>query len=1534
MTRDRNISRQVLNRLRLWVVLITLVSSGVMIWHNWTMEQQTLHRQVDEWTRELKLDLDSALKRERRGLQQTLQVITAQPALRQALAQGDVARMQADWAGAFEKLRAESGVTHFYFVGADRTCLLRLHLPQRGDLINRYTMLEAERTGKAAWGVEMGITGVLTLRVVQPVFEDGRLIGYVELGREVEPLLSLDQHGYVYAVLLHKAMIDRASWETGMQMLGREHDWERLPQHVIEFAASGVDIEMLRQILSQASGDSDTLEIIRQGRHWDVSLKPLQLVSGEKAGILLAMRDATEATELLSHRALMLTLMTLVIVGFLLVIFSWVTRRLFNQVVRQESELLEENTKNRAILHHASDGIHILDGQGNLYEASNAFCAMLGYSREELIGQHVSVWDALFSQDTLSANLRYQMESEVRVEFETRHRRKDGEVFDVEVSGIPVWIGNEHYVFNSSRDITARKQAQDRLYKSEQDLKDAQRLARIGNWELDILSDRLVWSDEIYRIFEIDPDRFGASYEAFLEGIHPDDREVVNTAYADSLVSRKPYSIRHRLRMKDGRIKYVHEQCETYFDANGEPLRSVGTVQDVTEQVETDMAIEEARNLLQAVIDHIPLRVYWKDLELNYLGCNPAFAEDAGYARPEDLIGRDDYQMAWKGEAERNRSEDREIIESGIPLISYEISHAMEDGRSVWLRGSKVPMRNSRGKAVGVMGIYQDVTGEKAKDDELIRHRDHLEQLVFERTAELGAAQGRYQQLVDDIGDDFLVFSFTTDNVLTYLSNGFESIFGFPKEEAMGRSWAETIQWLPDDLEETGAELQAMLAGHGDRIRTEMRFDHPDGRTCTIDQTCHAVMNSSGEVVSVDGILTDITGRKRNEEELLKARRAAEAASQAKSVFLANMSHEIRTPMNGVIGMLEILSHSPLPNEERKMVGIIRRSARSLLGIIDDILDFSKIEAGKLSLLEQGMSLEDEMDIVVGLIDRIAMDRQVDLTVYFDPELPQQLIGDGLRVRQILTNLAGNAVKFSAGMERIGRVHMRTELKYCGSSSARVLFTIEDNGIGMDAETLARLFQPFEQADSTTTRKFGGTGLGLSISRTLASMMDGEISARSEPGQGSVFTVSLPFQLDGECPNPSAPYDLSGLHCIIVADDSKYVDDYTRYLTHAGARVDAFGDLEAAWDFVAKQAFDRPACMIVMEDPGIYSAQEIVDRLRGERPDDNLCFVQVSYLSVERGKRRKVRRLADDIVQIDREALTRRRFLEAVAASVGRVVIPREQHDHKPIGEQVKESLHILVAEDNEVNRDVIHRQLEMLGHSDALAVDGAEAFQRWEQGGFDLLLTDLHMPGRDGYELTSLIRDTERQLGLGRMPIIALTANAMKGEEERCLVCGMDAYLSKPIELDRLRAELDQWLPVSVTTGRKKQKPVDSGQYAPQKGSVMPVFDPAALTKMVGSNPAVQRRLLERFLSNARDRVEALLQAVESQDAEAVGQLAHSLKSAARSMGGMRLGDLCERMEHAGKAGDVGGCTILGDDLAEALENTVEEIQVRLEKL
>jgi len=645
--------------------------------------------------------------------------------------------------------------------------------------------------------------------------------------------------------------------------------------------------------------------------------------------------------------------------------------------------------------------------------------------------------------------------------------------------------------------------------------------------------------------------------------------------------------------------------------------------------------------------------------------------------------------------------------------------------------------------------------------------------------------------------------------------------------------------------------------------------------------------------------------------DLEKARQESDRANQAKSIFLATMSHEIRTPMNGVIGMLDVLRQTSLMEHQLEMVDLISESAFSLLEIIDDILNLSKIESGKLEFEHRPIQLVDVVEKACDLLDHLATRKGVELTLFIDPVIPEKVLGDALRLRQVLINLLSNAIKFSSGEQRRGHVSLRALLVGHGSDQVTVEFKVIDDGIGIDEATQAQLFTAFAQADTTTTRRFGGTGLGLVISRNLVELMGGEITVQSAPGKGATFSVRLPFTPAQTKPHDDDKrFDLAGLSCVVLGDQD-FADDLAAYLTYGGVKVERAKGLVAAikligtapsglWLFIIDARDDtapieelRTACLA--RDNQMDSRFMVVEHGR-HQPGTEPHFVVI-----ERGRRRYGRIQSVDLVTIDGDVMHRQSFLEAVAIAAGRAqkieeIPPRSTGVDvitAPSREQARQQGRlILVAEDNEINQKVIRRQLELLGFASDVAVDGRKALELWESGDYGLLLTDLHMPKMDGYQLTAAIRANEA--GMQRTPIIALTANALTGEAEQCHAVGMDDYLSKPARLEDLSDTLKKWLPDVVEVSA--HTPVSQTASAQ---STVPV-DVRVIASLVGDDPEVIHEFLKDFQTSATKIAAELLVACKAGETAAAGEAAHKLKSSAFSVGAQALGELCVKIEQA----------------------------------
>jgi len=830
---------------------------------------------------------------------------------------------------------------------------------------------------------------------------------------------------------------------------------------------------------------------------------------------------------------------------------------------------------------------------------------------------------------------------------------------------------------------------------------------------------------------------------------------------------------------------------------------------------------------------------------------------------------------------------------------------------------------------------------------ERARLHEHMENLVEERTTALiaeiaehrqtQAENLRFKNVLDNTLD--MIFMFEPDTLrFVYLNQGAVLSMGYSQEELLGMTPYQIKPLLPEP--EFRQLIAPLLSGEQLTLSFETLHRRKDGTDFPVDIFLQLVRENDGNSLFV-AIVRDISEknahkealRQINEEleakvvarttELEQARLEADQANQAKSAFLATMSHEIRTPMNGVIGMVDVLHQTSLKGYQVEMVDLIRESAFSLLDIIEDILDISKIEAGKLEIERAPMPVADVVEKACGLLDHLAAKKGVELTLFIDPAIPEEVLGDALRLRQVLVNIANNAIKFSSGQQRPGRVSVRALLAGHGPDRVTVEFQVSDNGIGMDEETQARLFTAFTQADATTTRRFGGTGLGLAISRHLVDLMGGEVTVQSALDKGSTFTVRLSFT-----PLPARPIDggklvdLSGLSCLVLGDSEGLADDLAVYLTYGGAIVERAPDLAAARKLIGTVP---PGLWLFIIDAGHETPP--VEELRAachSRLNLDPHFVVVehghhqpgepSFVVIRRGRRRQGRAQTVDIVTLDGDAMHRQSFLRAVAIAAGRAQEQEEKETLLPgkveaiappsRDEALQQDRLILVAEDNETNRKVILHQLGLLGYAADVTGNGRAALKRWESGDYALLLTDLHMPEMDGYELSLAIRSGEA--GKRRIPIVALSANALKGEAERCRAAGMDDYLSKPVRLVELKAMMEKWLPAAA-----ESRPNSPTMMAPQVTAAGPV-DVSVLKAQVGGDPAVIRELLHDFRISAAKTAAELRAACENGQAAQAGALAHKLKSSTRAVGALVLGELCVEIEQAGKAGQVDALTAL----------------------
>ncbi len=631
---------------------------------------------------------------------------------------------------------------------------------------------------------------------------------------------------------------------------------------------------------------------------------------------------------------------------------------------------------------------------------------------------------------------------------------------------------------------------------------------------------------------------------------------------------------------------------------------------------------------------------------------------------------------------------------------------------------------------------------------------------------------------------------------------------------------------------------------------------------------------------------------RRDLENAAQARAEAEAASAAKTAFLATMSHEIRTPMNGVLGMIELLEQTRLERDQRRIVELVQDSAVTLLKIIDDILDFSKIEAGRLELEGEAFSPLTLVESLVAMLAPQARRKGLALIGFVDPDLPDSLLGDGTRLRQILFNLIGNALKFTEA----GEVTVRLTPAAGPPGRTAIDFEIADTGVGMTEEQLTRLFKPFMQADSSTTRRYGGTGLGLSICQRLVELMGGEIEVESQEGVGSFFRFTLSFSADPSAAPAVPDRRFAGTRILLVEESAAKLQQLARYLEAAGAEVVVAMNVASALSAIEAASGGRFDAAILganrAEPDGVAMARAVAEAAGDPAP--------LTVLLLPGGGETPLQ--LPGFAGVWQRPLRRRALLDELALwlGLGPAQGPLPALTALPSRWREGNDLRVLVAEDNDVNREVVAGQLGMLGLAHDVAGDGLAALAAYRHGRYDLVISDLRMPEMDGIELARAIREIEAAEGRARVPIVAITANATVEDAEACRAAGMDDFLGKPVRLARLRDCLARYLPLSPPqpAGIETAPPAIVDPF-PE----VPPIDLGHLAAMIGDDPWLQRRMLDRFVESTRPQLAELGAAIAACDAEIACDTAHSLKGAANTAGAMRLAALAADVELACRA-------------------------------
>ncbi|MDZ4851603.1 MAG: response regulator [Pirellulaceae bacterium] len=942
---------------------------------------------------------------------------------------------------------------------------------------------------------------------------------------------------------------------------------------------------------------------------------------------------------------------------------------------------------------------------------------------------------------------------------------------------------------------------------------------------------------------------------------------------------------------------------------------------------EIEDALQDSGFLLRTLLSYMPDSIYFKDRHSRFIQISQSMARKFNFPDQHSVIGKTDADIFSREHAQQALADEREIMRSREPLVAKLERETWPDGPDTWCSTTKMPLMDERGRVVGTFGISSDVTERKRALDEAEAERYLLHSLMdnVPDSIYFKDIHGRYLRV----------------NRAKALRSGLKS-----PEEAIGKSDSDVFS--EEHANRTRLDELEVIHSNQAVIGQEQHLQWPDGTQSWVSTSKFPLRDQEGKVIGTFGISHDITGQKEAAEQMRTAKEAAEAASRAKSDFLANMSHEIRTPMNGIIGMGELLADTQLNPQQQSFVDMIQQSAQSLLGLINDILDFSKIEAGKLELEMIPFHIRDSVGMAVKSLAPRSSQKGLELILRIDPKVPEFVFGDPARLRQVLVNLVGNAVKFTESGEIVVNVQYA-----CGpptESMVTLLFSVRDTGIGIESHLQSQIFEAFSQADTTTTRRYGGTGLGLSISSQLVHLMGGRIWVESEPSlrKGSEFLFNLKLEIAPE-PEGSTTLDrtsLKGLMVLVVDDNRTNLSILDETLRRFGMLVTLAESGKAAMDNYRSLKPDATSFALMIVDrmmpnmDGMQLLEKIAEEFKERLPPTILY--SSSGLS-EDGPRATSLGVK---VFLQKPAL-QAEILEAIEKALGKPATKSSDREKKVVQKAVN-PMRFLVAEDGAVNRAVAKGLFARAGHELVMVENGAEAIEAWKSRSFDAIFMDIQMPVLDGIEATRAIRDQESPGE--HIPIIAMTAAAMKGDRERFLAEEMDDYLSKPIDFE----EFDNMLTRLSEKRFGKNHSDDDDQVLSPTHSDEPTNVPDRLSTVANGHSAKtskrkstggidfsapfvrlkcsvdqQKMLVETLLTELRQRLDEIVRGLEKSDLALMIRAAHSLKSAVGLIGAKPLVAVANQLEQSARNGDLASVA----ELFPQLRNLASQVQQEIEE-
>jgi len=1149
---------------------------------------------------------------------------------------------------------------------------------------------------------------------------------------------------------------------------------------------------------------------------------------------------------------------------------------------RADAHLRASEKQFRTLLESVPDPLLIVDSTGTILMVNHKTELVLGYRREELLGQKVEMLvaeryrgghEAMRNEYIADPDHHRLSATGVR---EVLARAKSGRDMPMELTLNKIETETGVVFAASLHDIAERKQAQERLQRSEERFELTVAGSGDGLWDVDLVDGKAWFSERVRELLGYQGEaELPNSMDEFMRVLHPADAPAVMAAYNAHIATGEVYNIEFRMRTRSGDWRWFNARGKSLRDASGHATRMAGSLSDIHERRALQGQIEREREELRRLLEASPLGV-GVTVQGRLRFANPRFLDMFAVALDAPIQG------IYVDITAREHLLARLQTELRVENLELEMYDREGRTRDILATFMNFTLEGEQ----GVIGWLLDIT-ERKLQEKLLRESE----LRLNNAAE--AARIGLWEFVPDSGE------VTTNEVWAFmLGYGAGELF-----EQVG-SWLRFRQGIdglaslihPEDLAPTMERLALHLRGEAEAFTAESRMRCADGSWKWLRVSGQIIdRHEDGSPARVAGVHLDIDAQRQLQEQLVRARIAAEDATAAKSNFLANMSHEIRTPMNAIIGMSHLALKTDLDARQRKYLEKVSHSAQALLGIINDILDFSKIEAGKLALETNRFELQDVLEDLVTVVGFKAEENGLELLIDVPRSLPASYLGDSLRLGQVLVNLVNNAIKFTPQ----GEVVLSVRQEWADAHKACLHFAVRDTGIGMSEEQRNRLFQSFSQGDASTTRRFGGTGLGLAISRNIVQLMQGEIWVESEPEQGSTFHFTVQLALAETADATAAPAAGPQHRALVVDDNPAAREILLGQLADAGCEAVQAASGEAALEaLVAGQREGTPFDLLFID----WKMPQL-DGLATVRRLKALDIALPRIVLVTAYGREDASDAASGLpVETILTKPILQRELQRVLSGPQSGTAANEKGPNESGSQALREALaslrgaRVLLVEDNEDNLELALELLQSNGLEVVTAMNGRQALEALEQHVVDGVLMDIQMPVMDGYEATRAIRQQARWRDL---PILAMTASTLTGDRDKAIAAGMQDHISKPIDVEHMFRVLARWVhpaivpPVVTPAPQTTATPVPAAAFPALEG-----IDSALGLRRTQNNAALYRKLLARFASGQGDIARRLAAAIAADDWVLAQREVHTFKGLAGTIGALALQQLSERLE------------------------------------